>query len=195
MLAWARFLLKGDIPWSPFPYQHCQMSAILDSTLPIFTAPLSTTFAAEFAVVFAVALGLALVNYASPMRLTSVLVSEIAHAEQIYLDAFETGLLSTTETDILSALQFKVSTLREATLRDSISWVAVLCGLVQGRTLALLRCIREVRAFETHIEILKEAQLRTESNPPSSPARQVLLRRRPAGAISRCRVGCTLKSA
>ncbi|KAJ7043773.1 hypothetical protein C8F04DRAFT_729376 [Mycena alexandri] len=192
MLTWTGFLLKA----ASSGVQFCldKMSAILDSTLPIFTAPLSSTFAAEFAVVLAVlALGLALINYASPMRLARVLVSEIANAEQIYLEAFETGLLSTTETEMLSALQFKVSALREATLRDFLSWRTALCGLIPGRTLALLRCTRKVRAFETHIEILKEAHLRTENNPPSPAARQVLLRRRGAGAISRCRIGCTLR--
>ncbi|KAJ7504223.1 hypothetical protein B0H11DRAFT_2221663 [Mycena galericulata] len=61
----------------------------------------------------------------------------------------------------LASLQLDVSLLREAALRDSLSyWATFLQFFKSRRTLAILRRIQEVRALEIHIEILKEFQLR-----------------------------------
>ncbi|KAF7328656.1 hypothetical protein MSAN_02474400 [Mycena sanguinolenta] len=93
------------------------------------------------------------------------MVSAIAAAEQKYLAAVESGLLSESDTNatgvMLAMLQDKVSTMREASLRSSLSWRATLSDILTGHTFAVLQCIWEVRNLQTHIEILGEVKLRT----------------------------------
>ncbi|KAJ7117756.1 hypothetical protein C8R44DRAFT_738635 [Mycena epipterygia] len=104
-----------------------------------------------------------IVHLASPMRLTRVLVAAISNAEQTYLEAIETGVLSQSDvhiTGMLSSLEIKVSHIREATLRNSLSRFGALCDFFQGRSFTVVQCIREVRELEAHIEILKEERLR-----------------------------------
>ena len=63
------------------------------------------------------------------------------------------------------SLQLSVSLLREAALRDSLSyWAPSLQFFKFRHTLTILRCIQEIRALETHIEVclfllLKEGQV------------------------------------
>ncbi|KAJ7917575.1 hypothetical protein B0H13DRAFT_1870240 [Mycena leptocephala] len=145
--------------------------SILPSALP---APGSTNTILIVVLAFVAA---GIIHHASPPRLTRVLVADIANVEKIYLDALETGLLSASDIDtaeLLSTLQLKVSKIREASLRNSLSHSGTLREFFGGRTFTLLQCIREVRVLETHIEILKESQLR-EDNPF---ANRVCLRRR-----------------
>ncbi|KAJ7931605.1 hypothetical protein B0H13DRAFT_2524423 [Mycena leptocephala] len=95
-------------------------------------------------------------HYASPLCLTRVLIAAIADVEKIYLEALETGLLSPSDVDtreMLYALQITVSKTREASLRNSLSVRSTLREFIKGHTFTLLRCIREVRALETHIEV------------------------------------------
>ncbi|KAJ7931625.1 hypothetical protein B0H13DRAFT_2308345 [Mycena leptocephala] len=149
--------------------------SILSSALP---APGNT--AVLFILVGLIAAGI--VHYASPLRLTRVLVTAIANLEKIYLEALETGLLSASDSDtaeMLSTLQLKVSKIRETSLRNSLSHSGTVREFFGGRTFSLLGCIREVRALETHIEILKENQLREDSSHPLlNRVRAVSLRRR-----------------
>ncbi|KAJ7819004.1 hypothetical protein B0H13DRAFT_1921936 [Mycena leptocephala] len=123
-------------------------------------------------------------HYASPRRLTRVLVTAIASVEKSYLEALKTGLLSPSDVhtaEMVSTLQFNVSAIREVTLRSSQSLRSTLREFLNGHIFTLLRCIREVRVLEIHIEILKEAQLREDGlNPFADCARVeiVSLRRR-----------------
>ncbi|KAJ7931651.1 hypothetical protein B0H13DRAFT_2524490 [Mycena leptocephala] len=74
-------------------------------------------------VIFVAAAGI--MHYASPLRLTRVLVTAIANLEKIYLEALERGLLSPSDIDtaeMSSSLQLKVSKIREASLRNSLSF-------------------------------------------------------------------------
>ncbi|KAJ7696486.1 hypothetical protein B0H17DRAFT_1329168 [Mycena rosella] len=102
------------------------------------------------------------IHRASPIRLTRNLVAAIADAEKTYLEALEAGVsnseLHTAER--LSSLQLKVSTIHEATLCNSLSYRAAFCAFLKGHSLTVLYSIREVREFETHIEIMKESHLR-----------------------------------
>ncbi|KAJ6619951.1 hypothetical protein B0H10DRAFT_1131394 [Mycena sp. CBHHK59/15] len=107
------------------------------------------------------------IHYASPTRLTGVLVMTLSQAEDLYQEANEAGLLTSAELlhgvrigATLSRLQREVSEIREATLRRSLSKWGTLGEFFRGRTLTLLQCISEVQRFKTHIEILKETQLR-----------------------------------
>ncbi|KAJ7915615.1 hypothetical protein B0H13DRAFT_2324177 [Mycena leptocephala] len=107
------------------------------------------------------------IYYASPLRLTRVLVAAITETEKTYLQALETGLLSASDVntaEMLATLQLKVSTIREVTLSNSLSPYATLREFLMGRTLVIVRCIWEVHAVKTHIEILKEGQLRADAS-------------------------------
>ncbi|KAJ6581730.1 hypothetical protein B0H19DRAFT_1251905 [Mycena capillaripes] len=118
--------------------------------------------------IFTVVVLTALLRYASPMRLTCALVDAIVDIEKTYLEAIETGRLSPTDirtAEMLFSLQLKVSEIREANLRHSLSWDATRREFLSGGTFTVLKCIREVRELATHIEILKEAQFRENSNP------------------------------
>ncbi|KAJ7917587.1 hypothetical protein B0H13DRAFT_2442090 [Mycena leptocephala] len=151
--------------------------SILPSALP---APGSTDTTTVILVLAFVAAGI--IHYVSPLRLTRVLVAAIANVEKTYLEALETGLLSASDIDtaeMLSTLQLKVSKIREFSLRNSLSLRSTLYEFLNGHTFTLLRCIREVRVLETHIEILKEAQLRHGNlHPFTNRVRSVCLCRR-----------------
>ncbi|KAF7370463.1 hypothetical protein MSAN_00678100 [Mycena sanguinolenta] len=122
----------------------------------IFTAvPLFTVFAI---------VGL---YYASPTCLTHVLVSSLADVENAYLTGVENGigvLCASTDVDVaerLAVLQLKVSTLREASLRSSLSPLSFLSDTFNiCRFVTVLRCLREVRVLKTYIEISQEFQRR-----------------------------------
>ncbi|KAJ7819014.1 hypothetical protein B0H13DRAFT_2378589 [Mycena leptocephala] len=141
--------------------------SILPSALPAPGITINTTI---FCVLFMPVVAAGIAHYASPLRLTHVLVAGIANVEKTYLDALETGLLSASDIDtaeMLSTLQLKVSKIREFSLRNSLSLRSTLHEFLNGHTFTLLRCIREVRVLETHIEILKENQLREDNlHPP-----------------------------
>ncbi|KAJ7815001.1 hypothetical protein B0H13DRAFT_2381351 [Mycena leptocephala] len=154
--------------------------SVLPSALPAHGTDTTNTAVLIALVIFVVAAGI--VHYTSPLRLTRVLITAIANVEEIYLEALETGLLSASDIDtveMLSTLQLKVSKIREASLRNSLSHSGTLREFFGGRTFTLLRCIREVRVLEIHIEILKETQLREDSlHPFANCARAVSLCRR-----------------
>ncbi|KAJ7931657.1 hypothetical protein B0H13DRAFT_2308372 [Mycena leptocephala] len=157
--------------------------SILPSALPAPGITINTTI---FGIVFTLVIAAGVVHYASPPRLTRVLVTSIANVEKIYLDALETGLLSASDIDtaeMLSTLQLKVSKIRETSLRNSLSHSGTFREFFGGRTFSLLGCIHEVGVLETHIEILKESQLRDDNLHPSTIQRRawvtmVSLRRR-----------------
>ncbi|KAJ7931623.1 hypothetical protein B0H13DRAFT_1956984 [Mycena leptocephala] len=158
------------IPDAPF-------SMVANAALPI-TA--TSTILAAF---ITPAVAAATIHYASPQRLTEVLIAALAKTENTYLDVLQMGLLSATETETLHTLQHRVSAIHVATMHDSLSWWAGLQGFLKGRTLTVLSCIHEVQGFETHIKILKEAHLRQSNlNPLFTRAVSLNLRRRCHGA-------------
>ncbi|KAJ7491983.1 hypothetical protein FB451DRAFT_1388424 [Mycena latifolia] len=96
-----------------------------------------------------------IVYYASPARLTPILVSAIAKTEKTYFEALEAGVLPKSDANTaatLTSLQIKVSNIRETTLRHSLSYRATLGAFLTGHTFTILHCIRDVRRLETHIE-------------------------------------------
>ncbi|KAJ7814993.1 hypothetical protein B0H13DRAFT_450262 [Mycena leptocephala] len=173
------------LPASPVSAFHPEMTATLqlpDTSLSILASDLPDSSTTKFMIVVFVvaAIAPALIYYSSPMRLTRVLVAAITATEKTYIEAVETGLLSTSSVDTaatLSTLQSKVSKIREATLRNSCSNWKAFCGFFKGRVFTILLCIREVRDLETHIEILKETRL-CESNLDPLSMRAISLRRR-----------------
>ncbi|KAJ7846641.1 hypothetical protein B0H13DRAFT_2362879 [Mycena leptocephala] len=123
--------------------------SILPSVLP--TAGSNTPIIVL--VILLIAAGI--IHYVSPMRFTRLLVAAMAMAEKSYLEVLEAGLASLSDihtAEMLSALQLKVSAIREASLRSSLSIWATICEFLKGRTFSLLQCIREVQALQTQIE-------------------------------------------
>ncbi|KAJ7117792.1 hypothetical protein C8R44DRAFT_738667 [Mycena epipterygia] len=141
----------------------------------------STTTKVIFVALLIVSLA-CLSHFASPMRLTRVLVAAIDNVANTYLEAIEAGVLSKSDVytaAMLSSLQIKVSHIREASLRSSLSRFGALCDFFKGRTLTVLGTIREVHELEAHIEILKEEHLRDPNSLVLGAAtRTVALRRR-----------------
>ncbi|KAJ7117781.1 hypothetical protein C8R44DRAFT_738656 [Mycena epipterygia] len=140
------------------------MSTLSETTLSVLASapPTSTTAKINIGVV-ALTLATFIIHFASPMHLTCVLVAAIKDAEETYLEAIETGALSKSDvhiTAMMTSLQIEVSHIRQVTLRNSMSRFEALCDFFKGRTFTVLKCIREVRALEAHIEILKEEHLR-----------------------------------
>ncbi|KAF7342019.1 hypothetical protein MVEN_01789100 [Mycena venus] len=153
------------------------MPILAEEPVSALTCALPTKFWGPILAVFAMPL---MIHYMSPLRLARVLAVAIAHAEQAFIEGHTAGLVKGTEAELqhIPQLREEVSIVIEETLRNSLSWRAALRGFLRGRTCTLLRCIREVQRFETYIEILKESNLRTESN--LNP-RAIFLERRPVG--------------
>jgi hypothetical protein len=74
--------------------------SILPSALPAPGSTINTIFGVLFMLVVAAGI----MHYASPSRLTRVLVTAMASVEKIYLDALETGLLSASDIDTAEML-------------------------------------------------------------------------------------------
>ncbi|KAJ7117751.1 hypothetical protein C8R44DRAFT_983200 [Mycena epipterygia] len=160
-----------------------RMSSLSETTMTFLASdpPMSTTTEVIFLALLITSLA-CLVHFASPMRLTRVLVAAIDNVANTYLEAIEAGVLSKSDVHtaaMLSSLQIKVSHIREASLRSSLSRFGALCDFCKGRTLTVLRTIREVHELEAHIEILKEEHLRDPNCLALVTAtRKVALRRR-----------------
>ncbi|KAF7370454.1 hypothetical protein MSAN_00677100 [Mycena sanguinolenta] len=126
------------------------MSTIPDASLSILASYSSSTLTPWGLVLTGIAA--ASLCYASPTRLTPVLVSALADTEKIYLTAVENGVLCASVdvdmTERLSVLQLEVSTLRETSLRSSLSPLSVLCDMFNiRRSIAILRCFVEVHGL------------------------------------------------
>ncbi|KAJ7879998.1 hypothetical protein B0H14DRAFT_3770003 [Mycena olivaceomarginata] len=140
------------------------MPSLPDASLSILAADLqvdSTPWAATGGLLLVVATGS--IYYASPQRLTRILVDAMADVKKAYLEAIENGALCTTDAhtaETFASLQLEVSTIRQASLLSSLSHYAMLCDVLKGRTFTILRCLHEVHELGTRIEILKGSQLR-----------------------------------
>ncbi|KAJ7300870.1 hypothetical protein DFH08DRAFT_828063 [Mycena albidolilacea] len=141
------------------------MPALPDASKPlsILASGLSSTPWAATVVLSVIVGAAGIIHYASPQRLTGVLVVAMADVKKTYLEAVENGALCASDApiaEVFSNLQLEVSTIRQASLLSSLSRYAMLCDVLKGRTFTILRCLHEVHELGTHIEILKESQLR-----------------------------------
>ncbi|KAJ7117750.1 hypothetical protein C8R44DRAFT_879294 [Mycena epipterygia] len=83
-----------------------------------------------------------LIHFVSPMWLTRVLVAAIDNVANTYLEAIEAGVLFNSDVHTvakLSNLQIKVSLIREASLRSSLSTRHAFREFFKGRTFASLQ--------------------------------------------------------
>ncbi|KAF7370455.1 hypothetical protein MSAN_00677200 [Mycena sanguinolenta] len=131
------------------------MSTVSEASLAILASN-SSSISTSWVLVLT-SLSAAGLYYASPIRLSRVLVAAIADTEKIYLTAAENGILCTSAAvdmaERLSALQLKVSALREASLRSSLSSLSGLYNMFNiRRSVTILRCLAEVRELGAYIE-------------------------------------------
>ncbi|KAJ7503343.1 hypothetical protein B0H11DRAFT_2357497 [Mycena galericulata] len=135
------------------------MSLTGESSASLLAAILPTSTTTKFVLIASILACLAyIVRATSPAHLTRVLLSALAATEDCFIQAVEGGSLHcqyiAAIAERLASLQIDVSTLREAALRDSLSDRTLFLQYFQfHRTFAILRCIREVRALETEIEV------------------------------------------
>ncbi|KAJ7281343.1 hypothetical protein C8J57DRAFT_1558896, partial [Mycena rebaudengoi] len=163
--------------------------SLVSSILPNNTA---NTIIGASMLTAATALG---IHHISPTRLTRVLVTLMHETDTLYIRAVEAGLVPGDVADALFKLQIKVSELHEESLRNSLSGRKMLAEFLQGRTLVLYGCIRDVQDLKTRIEfkqISKEEQLRTLNSTGSGTAAAWTMsaRRRhihPPGSACHCR--------
>ncbi|KAJ7690455.1 hypothetical protein B0H14DRAFT_2652386 [Mycena olivaceomarginata] len=117
--------------------------------------------------------GAGCIHYASPQRLTRVLLDQMARLKRNHLAGIENRALSACDVHTagalatLGSLQLKVSDIREASLHSSLSNYAMFCDILKGRTFTILHYIHKIHTLETHIElitvteqILKESHVR-----------------------------------
>ncbi|KAF7328653.1 hypothetical protein MSAN_02473900 [Mycena sanguinolenta] len=145
-----------------------QMSSLPETSLSILSQSNSPSAPWSFPgiLLFTIFAAVACIYYLSPARLTRVLVSVLADVENAYLAGVENGngVLSTdADVDVagrLSVLQLKVSTLRETSLRNSVSPLSACFDMFNiCHSVAVLRCLAEVRGLRIQIEISNESRL------------------------------------
>ncbi|KAF8216715.1 hypothetical protein K438DRAFT_1747898 [Mycena galopus ATCC 62051] len=155
------------------------MSTLSQTSLSIF-APTSTRTR------WAIGGGLFLIGtvvtiyHTSPMHLTSILGRAVSKAKKTYRDALANGAISMsnmeTISEMLNTLELQASFIREVTLRLSCSPFFALCDIFNlRRTVTIVHCILEVRAFTTSIEILNESRFRDTTSPSTLLRRAISL--------------------
>ncbi|KAJ7252504.1 hypothetical protein C8J57DRAFT_1519836 [Mycena rebaudengoi] len=82
-----------------------------------------------------------------PMRLTYISVAFMKETEKLYYDAVEAGELPH---DV--GIEEKLLSLQKK---------KALSDFFKGRSITLFQCMDEIQRFNTHLEILKETQMRT----------------------------------
>ncbi|KAJ6518969.1 hypothetical protein C8R45DRAFT_1065811 [Mycena sanguinolenta] len=162
------------------------MSTLPETSLSLLSESNSTSPPWTFTgALLAISVASACLYYASPPRLMRVLVSGLADAEKAYLAAAENGVVCASTVDVaerLSVLQLKVSTLREASLRSSLSLLSTLYDTFSlRRSVAIVRCLGEVRELGAYIEISNETLLREINSRSLLNRTTISLRRRGSG--------------
>ncbi|KAJ7759081.1 hypothetical protein B0H16DRAFT_1534264 [Mycena metata] len=147
---------------------HIHMSLILnrglpDASLPILASPLPPATAAKLMVVIISLLLIAASLYhVSPTRLRRVLSDAMQKLDQVFVEVSTAGLLGLLppeDTQIVVStyhmLRIKAGALQTAALRNSTSWRWGLFNFFACST-RLLRCIKQVKNFQRHLQILQE---------------------------------------
>ncbi|KAJ7224093.1 hypothetical protein GGX14DRAFT_556985 [Mycena pura] len=131
------------------------MSTISESSLSLVASTLPQSSSTQTMLLGFLTLAFAgsIMYCASPMRLTNVLVAAMANAEKTYLEALEIGALDFHTVEMMASLQSKVSSIRETTLRNSLSRRTALGQFLTVHIFTLVQCIHEIRGLETHIEV------------------------------------------
>ncbi|KAJ7701361.1 hypothetical protein B0H16DRAFT_1705376 [Mycena metata] len=134
-----------------------------DASLPILASPLPPATAAKVMVVI---IGLLLIAaslyYLSPMRLTRVLSDAMQKLDKVFVEVSTAGLLGLLppeDTQIVVStyqkLRVEAGKVQTETLRHSTSWRSSLFNFFP-RSTRLFRCIKQVKDFQTHLQISQE---------------------------------------
>ncbi|KAJ7300865.1 hypothetical protein DFH08DRAFT_1090417 [Mycena albidolilacea] len=102
-------------------------------------------------------------HYASPPAPHACSLRSHGRRRKNIPQTVENGALSASDVHTRKtffSLQLKLFTIRQASLRSSLSHYATFCDILKGRTFSPLRCVHDVRELGTHIKILKESQIR-----------------------------------
>ncbi|KAJ7759107.1 hypothetical protein B0H16DRAFT_629862 [Mycena metata] len=135
-----------------------------DASLPIIASPLPPAIAAKVMVVI---IGLLLIAaslyYVSPTRLTRVLSDAMNNLDEVFVEVSVAGLLGLLSSDDVQTvvstyqmLRVEVGKVQTETLRNSKSWCTSLFGVFAGGSVSLVRCIKKVKEFQRHLQILQE---------------------------------------
>ncbi|KAJ7142191.1 hypothetical protein C8R46DRAFT_1360824 [Mycena filopes] len=141
------------------------MPNLPDTTLPILTEPLSPATAAKIMLaIIGLILIAVVVLYASPANQTCKLSAAMTSLEKVFGEIALAGFPGLSPHDVqtlvsgMQLLRIQVGGLREQRLHSSRAWGTALSEFLRGRSIALYRCIENVKDFETRLEILKEKQ-------------------------------------
>ncbi|KAJ6518987.1 hypothetical protein C8R45DRAFT_918083 [Mycena sanguinolenta] len=127
------------------------MSTIPETSLSLVSQSNPTSSPWTFTgILLAITIAAVALYYASPTRLTCVVVSALADVESTYLAAVENDIVGSDDVDVaerLAALQLTVSTLRSLSLCRSLSLspLSFLSDMFNiRRSILVLRCLREI---------------------------------------------------
>ncbi|KAJ6581704.1 hypothetical protein B0H19DRAFT_1251884 [Mycena capillaripes] len=130
------------------------MPIIPEASVSVIASELPNNLSIKVLVaIFIFAVIVVILHYASPQRLTDVLVDAMTKLKKTSAEALETDHLSGSEIETLKTLKRKVSAVQAETLSSSRSYWKPIYNFFKFRTLTVLVCIREVRDFEKHIKI------------------------------------------
>ncbi|KAJ7759072.1 hypothetical protein B0H16DRAFT_1534241 [Mycena metata] len=140
------------------------MPALPDGSLSILASPLPPATAAKIMlVVIGLLLIVAFLYYTSPTRLTCVLSDAMSNLDKVFGEVSTAGLLGLlTPEDVQTVvstyqmLRVEVGKVQAETLRNSKSWCTGLFSVFTGGSVSLLCCIKDVKDFARHLQLLQE---------------------------------------
>ncbi|KAJ7716124.1 hypothetical protein B0H16DRAFT_1614458 [Mycena metata] len=140
------------------------MPALPDGSLSILASPLPPVTAAKIMlVVVGLLLIVAFLYYISPTRLTCILSDAMRKLDKVFGEVSNAGLLGLlTPEDIQTVvstyqmLRVEVGKVQAETLRNSKWWCTGLFGVFAGGSASLLYCIKDVKDFARHLQLLQE---------------------------------------
>ncbi|KAJ7759090.1 hypothetical protein B0H16DRAFT_1534306 [Mycena metata] len=140
------------------------MPALPDGSLSILASPLPSATAAKIMlVVIGLLLIVAFLYYTSPTRLTHVLSDAMSNLDKVFGEVSTAGLLGLltledvqTVVSTYQMLRVEVGKVQVETLRNSKSWCTSLFSVFAGGSMSLLCCIKDVKDFARHLQLLQE---------------------------------------
>ncbi|KAJ7716113.1 hypothetical protein B0H16DRAFT_1741447 [Mycena metata] len=149
---------------SPHSAALPQCAGLPEASLPILASPLSPATAGKVMVVIVGLLLIAgAIHYTSPDRLTRALSDAMSNLDKVFVEVSVAGLIGLlspeemqTVVSTYQTLRVKAGMFQTETLRNSTSWRTSLFNFDFMRSIPLLRCIKEVKDFERHLQILQE---------------------------------------
>ncbi|KAJ6581733.1 hypothetical protein B0H19DRAFT_1251908 [Mycena capillaripes] len=151
--------LKGFLDSHSLGPLDFEMPAIPEPPIYIVASELPNDLSIKALATIIIVIGIRIIiHYASPKRLTDILVVAMAELKKTYVKALDTGHISAFETERFNTMKCKVSTIQAETLDDSRLYLKTICGFLKGRTFTVLLCIWEVEDLERQIKFAGQIQ-------------------------------------